>query len=274
MSMWPMLISLALLAAPPAATAWERGKVETFATLPPGEAHPEGITVDRDGNVYVVTVAVNKPNTSEGVLLVFDPKGRHLRTVGIKGSSRLLLDLGFHPGSGKLLVVDYKTGKVLTVDPMTGDSSVFMTVNGVHPGLDGIAFDPAGNVYVSDAQDLPGLVIDHEQLAGPGMEAQVEQQPARALDADCPQMFALRVEYEEHTLARVGLVHRHRDDVDVAVAVHGDPLGVRLAHGQCGEGFDLAALPGLCGERCCQQRHRDQHGPHQPGPGSVHIRFS
>ena len=34
---------------------------------------------------------------------------------------------------------------------MTGDSSVFMTVKGEHPGLDGIAFDPAGSVYVSDA---------------------------------------------------------------------------------------------------------------------------
>ena len=149
--MWSMLISMALLATPLAVKAWERGKVETFATLPVGEAHPEGITVDREGNVYVVTVAVNKPSTSEGVLLVFDPKGRHLRTVGIKGSSRLLLDLGFHPQTGKLLVADYKTGKVLSVDPKTGDSSVFMTVTGEHPGLDGIAFDPAGNVYVTDA---------------------------------------------------------------------------------------------------------------------------
>jgi hypothetical protein len=38
----PLLASLALLAAPPAATAWERGKVDTFATLPAGEAHPKG----------------------------------------------------------------------------------------------------------------------------------------------------------------------------------------------------------------------------------------
>ena len=112
MLLWPMLISVVMLAVPLAAKAWERGKVETFATLPLGEAHPEGIAVDRDGNVYVVTVAMNKPNPSEGVLLVFDPRGKHLRTVGIKGSSRLLLDLGFHPRTGKLLVVDYKTGKV------------------------------------------------------------------------------------------------------------------------------------------------------------------
>ncbi|WP_341318453.1 hypothetical protein WN982_25785 [Paraburkholderia sp. IMGN_8] len=79
-----------LLTTPLAAKAWERGKVETFATLPPGEAHPEGIAVDREGNVYVVTVAANKPRTSEGTLLVFDPLGKRLRSVGIKGSSRVV----------------------------------------------------------------------------------------------------------------------------------------------------------------------------------------
>jgi sugar lactone lactonase YvrE len=148
---WKMLTLLALLVTPLAATAWERGKVETFATLPAGEAHPEGITVDREGNVYVVTVAANKPRTSEGTLLVFDPRGRYLRSVGIKGSSRLLLDVAFHPRTGKLLVVDYGAGKVLSVDPRTGASSVFMTVTGKHPGLDGMTFDGAGNVYVTDA---------------------------------------------------------------------------------------------------------------------------
>jgi sugar lactone lactonase YvrE len=145
------LMVLALLATPFATNAWERGQVETFATLPPGEAHPEGIAVDREGNVYVVTVAADKPSTSEGTLVVFDPQGKHLRTVGIKGSSRLLLDLGFHPRTGQLLVVDYKAGKVLSVDPRTGASSAFMTVTGKNPGLDGLTFDPAGNVYVTDA---------------------------------------------------------------------------------------------------------------------------
>ena len=146
-----MLMVLALLATPFATKAWERGEVETFATLPPGEAHPEGITVDREGNVYVVTVAADKPRTSEGTLVVFDPEGKHLRTVAIEGSSRLLLDLGFHPQTGQLLVVDYKAGKVLSVDPRTGTSSVFMTVTGKNPGLDGMTFDPAGNVFVTDA---------------------------------------------------------------------------------------------------------------------------
>ena len=51
------------LAAPIAAQAWERGTVERFAALPAGEAYPEGICVDREGNVYVVTVGANKPDT-------------------------------------------------------------------------------------------------------------------------------------------------------------------------------------------------------------------
>src|SRR5690349_8474598 len=107
-----MLIWLVLLAAPLAAQAWERGKVERFATLPPGEAHPEGICTDREGNVYVVTVAANKPEDSKGTLIVFDPKGKHLRSVIVAGSSRLLLDLRFHPQTGKLLVIDYGAPKV------------------------------------------------------------------------------------------------------------------------------------------------------------------
>ena len=106
-----VLTLLLLLATPIAAQAWQRGKVERFATLPPGEAHPEGICVDREGNVYVVTVEVKKAETSKGTLLVFDPKGKHLRTVRIADSSPWLLDLGFHPQTGQLLVIDYKTGR-------------------------------------------------------------------------------------------------------------------------------------------------------------------
>ena len=146
-----ILTVLVLVATPFAVQAWERGKVERFATLPAGEAHPEGICVDHEGNVYVVTVAANKPETSPGTLIVFDPKGKHLRTVSVAGSSRLLLDVRFHPQTGKLLVIDYSAAKVLTVDPKTGASSVFMTVTGKDPGLDGLCFDTAGNVYVTDA---------------------------------------------------------------------------------------------------------------------------
>ena len=155
-----------VLAMPTTIQAWERGKVERFATLPAGEAHPEGICVDREGNVYVVTVAAEKPQTSEGTLLVFDSTGKHLRTVRIAGSSRMLLDLHFHPQTGQLLVIDYGAAKVLTVDPNTGDSSVFMTVTGNHPGLDGMTFDAAGNLYVTDAHE--GMIWKVGPAGGPG----------------------------------------------------------------------------------------------------------
>ena len=76
-----LLALLVLLAMPITMQAFERGTVERFATLPAGEAHPEGICVDREGNVYVVTVAANKPDTSGGTLIVFNRNGKHLRTV-------------------------------------------------------------------------------------------------------------------------------------------------------------------------------------------------
>jgi DNA-binding beta-propeller fold protein YncE len=50
----------------------------------------------------------------------------------------------------------YEDPKVLAVDPETGASSVFMTVTGEHPGLDGLTFDNAGNLYVTDAHQ--GLI--------------------------------------------------------------------------------------------------------------------
>ena len=50
------LLMIVLLPLP--GQAWERGAVTRFATLPAGAAHPEGITVDSRGNVYVTTFDV------------------------------------------------------------------------------------------------------------------------------------------------------------------------------------------------------------------------
>jgi sugar lactone lactonase YvrE len=152
------LIALTLLAAamPTAAHAWNRGSVQIFAALPAGSAHPEGITVDAQGNVYVTTFAVNHAS-GPGELFVFDRSGRLLRSLTVAGSSNLLLDLAFHPTSGKLLVIDFLGGSVLDVDPLTGVPSLFTQLPDidpdpkVSPGPNVLTFDHDGNVYITDS---------------------------------------------------------------------------------------------------------------------------
>ncbi|ABS26995.1 hypothetical protein [Anaeromyxobacter sp. Fw109-5] len=47
------LATAALTAMPSPAGAWNRRHASTFATLPDEATAPEGIEIDRDGNVYV-----------------------------------------------------------------------------------------------------------------------------------------------------------------------------------------------------------------------------
>jgi sugar lactone lactonase YvrE len=132
------------------AHAWDRGNVDTFATLPAGIANPEGITVGPHGDVYVTSFAVTAPDTAHGKVVVFNKDGRLERVLEVEDSSKLLLGIAFHPRTGDLLVLDFGGGKVLKVDPRNGKSSVFATVTG-SSGLNALAFDKAGNVYISDS---------------------------------------------------------------------------------------------------------------------------
>lgn len=143
-----MLLTVAVLPLP--AEAWVRSPATTFATLPAGAANPEGITVDGAGNVYVTTFDVG--GAPPGQLFVFSPSGRLLRQVSVAGTSNLLLDLAFHPTTGDLLVIDFGSKKVFTVDPVTGASAVFTTIpGGAAAGPNVLTFDAAGNVYISDS---------------------------------------------------------------------------------------------------------------------------
>ena len=130
---------LIVMLVPLTAHAWDRGDVDTFATLPPGERHPEGIAADSTGNIYVTTFDVTHGGRP-GQLFV----------LGVAGSSNLLLGLDFHPTTHELLVIDFGSANVRRVDPFTATSSVFMTVTG-SAGLNALTFDSAGTVYVSDS---------------------------------------------------------------------------------------------------------------------------
>lgn len=142
------VLVVAVLAPP--AHAWFRTPATRFATLPPGAAHPEGITADEHGNLYVTTFAVEGTPTGNGQIYVFSKHGRLIRQVNVAGSSTLLLDLAFHPVSGDLLVLDFGASKVLRVDPVSGASDVFSDISaGGQPGLNVLTFDHGGNVYVS-----------------------------------------------------------------------------------------------------------------------------
>lgn len=145
-----LVLSFAFLAAPPSSHAWDRGDVDTFATLPAGTANPEGIAIDpQKGDVYVADLDVSG-NTTVGNVVVFDRKGRFLRKLDVSGSSTLLLGLAFHPQTHQLLVIDYGSHKVLRVNPTTGAATLFTDL-GAGAGPNALTFDAAGNVYISDS---------------------------------------------------------------------------------------------------------------------------
>ena len=143
---------LALLAACSLhAQAWVRSPATTFATLPAGTAHPEGIAADAQGNLYVADFDVSKA-AGPGNIVVFDRSGRLLRKLDVAGSSALLLGIAFHPLTGVLLVIDFGNQQVLTVNPQTGAATLFATVpGGGSAGPNALAFDAAGDVYISDS---------------------------------------------------------------------------------------------------------------------------
>ena len=146
-----LLAALSILAVSPAVPAWNRSPAVEFATLPPGLRNPEGITVDRGtGEFYVADFDYRGSPSGTGQIAVFSQSGRLLRVLNVPGTSSALLGLDFHPATHELLVIDFGGHKVVRVDPRSGVSAPFTTIPGAS-GPNALAFDAAGNVYISDS---------------------------------------------------------------------------------------------------------------------------
>jgi len=152
------------------AEAWDRGEVQNFATIPnftpsgQGAACPdgatsctsdiEGIAVGPDGTVYTSTFGFNAAGAlaGNGQFFAFDRLGRLTASFAVPGSSPHLIGM-IYQNAHSVLVADLGTGTVWKVDPTSSAVAAFTQVPTVTtaPGLNALAIDKAGNVYVSDS---------------------------------------------------------------------------------------------------------------------------
>ena len=110
-------VGLAIAISNTPAAAWKRGAVQTFA-LPQGVPMVEGLTVGRNGNVYVSTF--NPTGSGNSLLLTFSAQGKLLDKVTIQNSSSAMLGLAIrpgNPGTDDVMAIDFGNSQVLDVDP-------------------------------------------------------------------------------------------------------------------------------------------------------------
>jgi sugar lactone lactonase YvrE len=130
------------------------GKVSRFAEIPhPGV--PEGIAVSADGQIAVGTFYQEGP----AHVFVFDTSGRVLRDVTIEDKVPSPL-LGVLWRDKDIFAADFGNGRILCVAP-DGKVGVFAELPNLPvvtpgpaeqpPGPNGLAFDRAGSLYVSDS---------------------------------------------------------------------------------------------------------------------------
>jgi sugar lactone lactonase YvrE len=170
---------IGVLAAVPA-SAWQRGAVNNFFTLPDliGQPTPpppppppqccgvkssvEGLTVGiaPDNNIYAASSGINSgttpPVTGPANLFVIGSDARLVRQVVIANSSSVVHGIRFNPITGALWVLDAAggtggNGQVLNVDKASGSSSVIASGFPADTTLNALTFDKAGNGYVTDS---------------------------------------------------------------------------------------------------------------------------
>ncbi|MFI6703493.1 SMP-30/gluconolactonase/LRE family protein [Streptomyces sp. NPDC050509] len=112
----------------------------------------EGPTFDENGDLFVVDVTApeGEPKVIRVNIEKKTSKAVHTDGRGAYTSAQ------FSPYDGRLYLSDYAHGEVVSLAPDGSDPRVFFSgeVEGAQMNLDDIAFDKAGNLYLSDTRGL------------------------------------------------------------------------------------------------------------------------
>ncbi len=107
-----------------------------------------------DGNGHLIVVDVTAPAGEPKVMRV-NVEEQEAETV-FTDARGAYTSAQFSPYDGRLYLTDYANGEIVSLAPDGGDPRTFFSgeVDGARMNPDDIAFDPEGNLYVSDSRGL------------------------------------------------------------------------------------------------------------------------
>src|SRR2546426_5375472 len=133
--------------------------------------NPSGISIDSAGRIYVMDTGNNQ------LVRMDDMNGTNWTVMSGIGSgvgqfAQYVAPVAFD-ASGRIYVVDSGNGRLVRMDDMNGTNSTTLTqspvINGYIYSLQspiGVAVDPAGKIYVADAEYYQPAVIRVDDMTG------------------------------------------------------------------------------------------------------------